>query len=195
MRRFTIIIIALAAVLALTMTTCENEADSDPTYEYGPGGGIIFYHSEAGFTMTDDPKVYHYLEAALTDFGALAWATEVFESTGIAGTETGFGTGKKNTALILAVDENAPAAKACDTYSKKGCTDWFLPSKDELNVLYEFYAAHGSGSYANFKRKDYWSSSQKSSDYAWAQDFYDGEQSEIYKWWYQTVYVRAIRAY
>ena len=105
----------------------------------GPGGGTIFYVSTAGFTVqgydgTGGFASYtaHYLEAAPADIGTRAWAT----NSGTVDTATEIGTGRKNTALILAeLDTNAPAAKACNDYSNGGKTDWFLPSSSELSQL------------------------------------------------------------
>ncbi|MDR2716465.1 MAG: hypothetical protein LBB89_00155 [Treponema sp.] len=117
----------------------------------GPGGGKIFYRLEAGFTMTDTNEVCHYLEAAPADMSTeLAWASSGYTTTDISGTGSKVGTGRKNTALILATDANAPAAKACKDYSNGGKTDWFLPSNDELYELYIIDASLGN----------YWSSSQ-----------------------------------
>ncbi|MDR0301503.1 MAG: DUF1566 domain-containing protein [Treponema sp.] len=163
----------------------------------GPGGGKIFYVSTAGFTMMDNSTTAHYLEAAPADMATtLAWASSAFipstfGGTGdwvdITGTETAIGTGRKNTALILATDADAPAAKACVEYSINEKTDWFLPSKDERNELYNRKADVGITS------GDYWSSSEYSSDYAWAQNFSNGGGGGSVKSY--TNLVRAVRAF
>jgi hypothetical protein len=127
----------------------------------GPGGGKIFYRLEAGFTQyanaTDTTgTTAHYLEAAPADMsGTYMWASTSYQSTNISGTGEAIGTGRKNTALILATDVNAPAAKACKDYSSNGKTDWFLPSYDELNQLNLNTASVG-----NMGTGTYWSSSQ-----------------------------------
>jgi hypothetical protein len=120
--------------------------------------------------MTDNNKVCHYLEAAPNDISPsdFQWASLEYIETNISGTETAIGTGRKNTDLILAKDADAPAAKACKEYSGGGKTDWFLPSKDELNELYVNRASVG-----NMKDYYYWSSSQRDSYNAWSQSFYD----------------------
>jgi hypothetical protein len=127
----------------------------------GPGGGKIFYYSEAGFTMTDNNQVCHYLEAAPANMPAtLAWASSGYTYTTISGTSESIGTGRKNTALILATDANAPTAKACKDYSNNGMTDWFLPSKDELRELYRNRALIGMGNSGVF-----WSSTHYDNNY------------------------------
>jgi len=102
------------------------------------------------------------------------------------------GGGRKNTLLILAVDENAPAAKACDSYINGGKTDWFLPSKDELNEMYKqknLFTNFGTGNVS----ARYCSSSQYDYMDAWYQTFNDGQQSSISKTFVSSV--RAIRAF
>ena len=158
--------------------------------DIGPGGGKIFYYSVEGFTMTDNDQVCHFLEAAPNNMpSTLAWASSGYTSTNITGTETAIGTGRKNTALILATDANAPAAKACKEYSNNGMTDWFLPSKDELNQLY------ANRSYVGNMGGLLWSSSQYNYTYsdAWSQYFGNGVQDYGLK--YSYIYVRAVRAF
>jgi hypothetical protein len=140
----------------------------------GPGGGKIFYVSTTGFTvqMVNSAQNYtaYYLEAAPDDMETtLAWASTAptdYSETDIPDTDierSVIGPGRKNTALILAIDANAPAAKACNDYSNNGKTDWFLPSLGELKQLFE-----NSTSVGNLKMTvdnvnythNYWSSSQ-----------------------------------
>ena len=131
----------------------------------GPGGGKIFYVSATGFYMTDNSQLCYYLEAAPDDMGTkLAWASSAFippaqGGTGnwvsITGTTQAIGAGRNNTALILATDAAAPAAKACNDYSNNGKNDWFLPSELELNQLYVNRTSVG-----NMEVYPYWSSSQ-----------------------------------
>jgi len=175
----------------------------------GPGGGKIFYVSAEGFTMTDNNSTAHYLEAASADMATtLAWASSAFippnyGGTGgwadITDTATEIGTGRKNTALILTTDTNAPTAKACNDYSNGGKTDWFLPSLAELYYLYENRTSVG-----NLKMTEdsvnyihiYWSSSQDGDDSsaAWVQYFSDGRQGYSYGK-NDTYSVRAVRAF
>jgi hypothetical protein len=69
--------------------------------------------------------------------------------------------------------ESARAAQMCAALKINGYNDWFLPSKDELNLIY-----------TNLKKKKiyaltndwYWSSSQASNVGAWFQRFSDGDQ-------------------
>jgi uncharacterized repeat protein (TIGR02543 family) len=104
--------------------------------ETGPGGGKIFYRSKDGFTMTYDNSTAHYLEVTPADIGNFVWASQNDIDTYIPGTESGIGTGRKNTSLINEkIGLNAPAAYECFEYNN-GKSDWFLPSIDELEQLY-----------------------------------------------------------
>jgi len=74
----------------------------------------------------------------------------------------------------------------------KACADlgdgWRLPTKDELNILYE--NKDKIGGFANY----YWSSTESDSNTAWFQDFDDGYQGYGDKA-SLTSYVRAVRAF
>jgi hypothetical protein len=75
------------------------------------------------------------------------------------------GTGAQNTAKIVAgcnEATNLVAAKIADAYSLYGFDDWYLPSIDELSLLYDQRVAVG-----NFNG-DYWSSTEDLSDSALA---------------------------
>ena len=87
---------------------------------------------------------------------------------------TGVGYGAENTRLIVA--QNGPgryAAAHVDALVRNGKSDWFLPSKDELNLLYDHFALRGRPA---MDKAPYWSSSENNSNYAWYQLFQDGTQ-------------------
>lgn len=117
-------------------------------------------------------------------------------------TGTAIGTGKTNTQLLVnamgaetyssssgSTKTANYAAKLCDdlTYSVNGVTynDWFLPSKDELNLMYTELYKKGLGGFAH---NNYWSSSEYDyfAYYAWRQDFRGGYQYlyDRYAAWY-----------
>ena len=81
------------------------------------------------------------------------------------------------------------AAKKCLDYSYGGYDDWFLPSKDELNLIYHNLHKRGLGSFAN---DYYWSSSEDSVYGAWRQDFSKGGQ---YSTGRTNNYVGAVRVF
>jgi hypothetical protein len=85
------------------------------------------------------------------------------------------------------------AAGLARAYSGGGYTDWYLPSKDELNKLWVNRAKIGGFSSSGY----YWSSSEYSvysAYYAWYQYFGSGYQSYSLKSSY-SLRVRAVRAF
>jgi hypothetical protein len=150
----------------------------------GPAGGIIFY-----VDADDAYPGWKYLEAAPADIsGTKAWASTAYQSTDISGTTSAIGSGAANTALILATDADAPAARACADYVSGDYDDWFLPSKDELNAMYTNIRAIGG-----FDSGYYWSSSQYSTDFSWGQNFSNGNPYYHHKSGPGSV--RAVRAF
>ena len=105
-------------------------------------------------------------------------------STGIA-----LGTGNANTNAIIAVygPENN-AANLCADLVLGGYSDWYLPSKDELNQLYL-----NKGAVGGFVSGYYWSSTEYSNATAWMQYFDIGDQSFYFK--NNTNFVRAVRLF
>jgi len=198
--------IITAGMLLLCMAACggddgggnNNNNNNNTGFnigDTGPGGGIIFYKSETGFTvqMVNSAQNYtaHYLEVAPTNQGNFAWSSAGFTSTSIAAVQddsSSVGTGRKNTDLILATDADAPAAKACKNYNGGGQNDWFLPSGYEQNMLYEQKSILG------FSSGFFWTSSQSGYSMAWGWDFttsnwpQNGNKGTAYV-------VRAIRAF
>jgi uncharacterized repeat protein (TIGR02543 family) len=149
------------------------------------------------FTGTGDATVTaHYLEAAPADIieGWVPWSSAAGLSyIDIHGTGTAIGTGMRNTALILAHDATAPAALVTRNASNTGgiLTDWFLPSKDELNQL-----RVNRDAVSNLGNMWYWSSSQYeyNSNNVWVHHIDTGTQANDAgkgEYWL----VRAIRAF
>jgi hypothetical protein len=105
-------------------------------------------------------------------------------------TGTAIGTGTTNTDAIIAVLQGSGnyAASIARDYNGGGYTDWFLPSKDELNQLYEHQTAIGG-----FTNYYYWSSTEIDASTAWFQAFSYGGQFGATKG--STSSVRAVRAF
>jgi hypothetical protein len=157
------------------------------TYE----GGKVFYIFQEG-----DPGYVagetHGLIAAPSD---IPYGTyKIFPSCYASyGTSTALGTGAANTTKILACTaDNENAAKLVDALTDGGYSDWYLPSKDELNLLYLNRISAGN----NFASNEYWSSSEVSFGmytHAWYQFFTDGGQGPEGKNYQKGV--RAIRSF
>ncbi|MBL4642316.1 MAG: DUF1566 domain-containing protein, partial [Flavobacteriaceae bacterium] len=142
-------------------------------------GGVVFYVSPPGQSQ-------YALVSSLSDEG---W-TQIWQNkyTLIAffkfnhyvnGTSTLMGTGKTNTDKIIEElrigsynNGNFAAKSAREYHNAGGYTDWFLPSKNELNQLYiQKDILESVSGFNNFKQAYYWSSSEVNADKAWAQYF------------------------
>ena len=69
---------------------------------------------------------------------------------------------------LVGMDWNS-AKTACDELILNGYSDWYLPSKEELNAVYVNLKQVGVGGFAE---DSYWSSTEDGNDYAWTQNFY-----------------------
>jgi hypothetical protein len=154
-----------AAAAAPAAKPAKKPAAQPATYsigDTGPGGGIVFY--DAGSVRPWG----RYLEAAPDRWSGRALDPEVpwcYSDTDVW-TSTVIGAGAANTNAMLAGCPSG-AANSASGYRGGGLTDWFLPSRDELNELHGFW---GHGLTGNF----YWSSSQNVPASAWYQDFSRG---------------------
>ena len=141
----------------------------------GPGDGKIFY---VDMTRAVGSQ---YFEAACAGWlnncdGTTADPTADWGCNGesiIFADATAIGTGEGNTKWIVdgCSDPAGFAADLAADYSNSGESDWFLPSKDELNKLYINRASVGGLSTAT-----YWSSSESTAYGAWYQLFGGGGQ-------------------
>lgn len=204
-------LIGILLVLSLVVASCKSDMSKDndnvtpsaaitltlksaalQTFTIGQnyGGGIIFYIDGTG---------QHGLIADINDtnYRMLKWGDSYYLNTGA--TATAVGTGAANTKKIIAVQgtKYIYAALVCANYRGGGYADWFLPSKDELYLLYKQKIA---GVVKNFTWGAYWSSSEfyvaanpKQQAYAWTKIFYS--ENAFYSLKDRVDGVRAIRAF
>jgi len=150
-------------------------------------GGIIAYILQPG-DPDYDANVKHGLIAAPSDQSTgIKWFNGSYTTTGA--TAIALGTGNANTNTIVANQgPGSYAARLCYDLVLGGYSDWYLPSKDELNKLYLNRVAVGG-----FTVNGYWSSTEFDINYAWNQLFFSGNQFASYK--NSTDNVRAVRAF
>jgi hypothetical protein len=112
------------------------------------------------------------------------------EGTNIAGTQLIVGSGLNNTeAIYVGCATAGTAARICYDLDYNGYTDWYLPSRDELNLLYTYKTEVGG-----FGTGTYWSSTQATNNTAWIKSFSDGTSSSYFKNT-MTYRVRAVRTF
>ena len=120
----------------------------------GPAGGIIFY----------DKGIYsngwRYLEAAPVryEYSKKVWGGYGKE---VEDTNTNIGSGASNTEKIVSIFGDSEPYSAKVDYGAKLChslevikdgevyDDWFLPSKDELNQMYQFLKINDLGDFSD----------------------------------------------
>jgi hypothetical protein len=177
------------------------ETETDPTVtKYSVGdfaqGGIVFWVDETG---------QHGLVAAKVDQDSgsgIQWYNGFDTDTEAHG--DGVYAGEMNTMLIIAnqgSNSNDYAAGVCANYTvtESGVTygDWYLPSKDELNKMYQNKATIDAAARTNggsgFACPYYWSSSEDTKYKAYSQNWSDGDQGSGDK--SNTSGVRAVRAF
>ena len=142
------------------------------------GGGIIFYLDKTGQHGLIAPPVD---QSTGMPFNGVRWGcTGNFLNI----TDTSLGSGKSNTDLMLSKCSDSPtAASLCDTCQYGGFSDWYLPSKQELDILDSRASIVGGGLDVNA----HWSSSEYDSANAW---YGQGHTGKDY-----TACVRAIRSF
>ncbi|MDO9254725.1 MAG: DUF1566 domain-containing protein [Bacteroidales bacterium] len=157
------------------------------------GGGKVAY-----LLQSDDPgfdvNTTHGLIATDSDqdYGT-NWGCPTTALSGADG--TAIGTGNQNTLDIIAgCATEGIIARLCADLSLNGFSDWYLPSKDELNKLYINMAAIGNFDTSSWGL--YWSSSEINFytwTYAWIQKFSTGSQEYYYKT--NSILTRPIRSF
>ncbi len=170
----------MSAIILYTVVSCNKIIDTNPgtgsdsalTLKTGSlfiglqyGGGIIFYIDSTG---------QHGLIAAKADTEEPAlWA---YKDSLLGVRSSRIGSGKRNTlkTYIILGDQGEGsdyAALRALEYSYKGLHDWYLPSKQELNLLY--LQKEMIGGFSPFA---YWSSTEYDENLAWFQNFSNGQQ-------------------
>ena len=171
--------------------------------------GYVFYAKES---YSDG---WRYLEAAPAingQFTNIEWGAYGY-TVSPAATGLLVGTGAVNTANIVTYhngldpdyyatpgnynvnNDGTVAAKSCAELNINGYEDWFLPSQDELNLMY--LNLHNEDTpVGGFAAYFYWSSSEVNSDNVWRQNLSNGGQfNDNFTSKYNNIRTRAVRAF
>ena len=164
-------------------------------------GGVVFYIFVDGETGYVAGETHGLITAVEDQSSSIAWNNGGNFPTGATG--SAIGTGTANTTTIInaqnaqGASQTSYAAGLARAYTGGGYTDWFLPSKDELNRMWlkrtdiNTTALANDGS--NFSTNYYWSSTEVGDSVAYRQYFDTGSQSYVNK--NNTYNVRAVRAF
>ena len=142
------------------------------------------------YTFSDSG--YAYITAATDQSTSAQWGcqgTLIPEGA----TPEAIGQGVINTPTIVATCATAGiAARLADQLVLNGFSDWFLPSLEELGMMWTELASDGLGSFANHI---YWSSTQASATQAYTVDMNNGNQGTHSKGNTSNRYTRAMRRF
>lgn len=139
-------------------------AGDGPVYEIGktgPAGGIVFHVTDGGLHGLE---ASHEDQSTSAEWGCLGTDLALPNISSAATPDPN--TGAYNTSQILAAGCGASSAAglASRYMGPNGITTgWYLPNKEELNLLYQAKVNETVGGFAS---DDYWSSSEFSSRYA-----------------------------
>ena len=121
----------------------------------------------SGYNSADKEYIFGYYRKSKNGDNLYVNGTTSYNESDCTTTATGMG--KKNTEMLVkAMGDKAYtqptgtatdiyAAKLCDDLVYNGYDDWFLPSDEELTLMYENLHKKGKGSFAS---DSYWSSSE-----------------------------------
>lgn len=170
--------------------------------DIGPAGGMIFFVDE-----NDEYPDFDYLEmnAGYEGIGQYAFGYYCDSDNGtnkVVGTGTGIGEGKSNTEKLVASmgdsayleisrnEKGVYAAKKAYDYEQGGYDDWFLPSLEELDLIYRNVKVPNL---CSLDDGTYWSSSEYDESRAWSEYFASDYQGSYAR--DDGEYVRPCRAF
>ena len=167
---------------AVDNPSCSTAAIGCRIGDVGPGGGIVVY--DAGSAQPWG----RYLEIApkQCESSRLQYSRGDGGSSRIFRTQTErvatklIGAGERTTERLQRLRAPDLAATVAWASTCGGKTDWFLPSKDELNEAFR-WLSHSRRDFeltpaGQFERGYYWTSSDYNGRTAWTQYFADGQQ-------------------
>lgn len=197
-----VLILASAPLFLSCASAPETSRESQPTFiksegpyyvgDRGPAGGWIIYDKG------NNSEGWRYMEAAPVDQTPDSWRHKGLAEWGCHGTAipgaryTAIGRGMLNTKAILeGCDEPDTAARMCADYRGGGKDDWFLPSLDELELIFTHLFKQRIG---GLRLGEYWSSTETTNGrHAWHHNFTNEMQLSCNK--YPNYRVRCVRVF
>ena len=157
------------------------------------GGGVIFH------LWKDAQGVEHGLIIDKTDLSTTQVWSNINATLIDASAQSSWDGLSNSNAIVGQAGHTSSAASICLNSTNGGQSDWYLPSIDELSLLWHsrfnvnksLSAIGGATVLPNSAY--YWSSTEDASNYVWFFYFYDGDAGASAK--FNANYVRAVRAF
>ena len=156
------------------------------------GGGVIFH------LWKDALGFEHGLIIDKTDLGtAQVWSNIDATLIGASAQSSWDGLSNSN-AIVGQAGHTSSASALCLNSTNGGQSDWYLPSAQELNMLWNNYYTVARSliqitGATQLQSATYWSSTESNTSYAWGFYFASGYAEYINK--VAPIYVRAVRAF
>ena len=177
-----------AATVKLTAPTVVGDF-FDEGYVYCLGGSCV----TTGPAPTNGEVI-----AAGDNSTSTQWYNNTFITTAATSSTKGYNSIDGNTGLIIA-SQGAPvvadyAANLCGSYnSGDEAANWYLPAKNELNLIYANITTLNTAGASLSVTSGYWSSTETNSKFAYEQDFSNGDSNSTRKSFGDSV--RCVRAF
>ena len=155
------------------------------------GGGVIFH------LFKDAQGVEHGLIVDKTDLSTNVWSN-VNQIEIVPSAQSSWDGLSNSNAIVGQAGHTSSASALCLNLTNGGQSDWYLPSVQELNMLWNNYytvarsLSQISGA-TQLQQAAYWSSTETGANGAWSCNFYNGFASSLNKG--NAAYVRAVRAF
>ena len=155
------------------------------------GGGVIFH------LFKDAQGVEHGLIVDKTDLSTNVWSN-VNQIEIVPSAQSSWDGLSNSNAIVGQAGHTSSASALCLNLTNGGQSDWYLPSVQELNMLWNNYytvarsLSQISGA-TQLQQAAYWSSTETGANGAWSCNFYNGFASSLNKG--NTAYVRAVRVF
>lgn len=159
--------------------------------DVGPGGGLVFY--DAG-SEQDWGQYIEMAPKAWNGGGADPTAEWCNPTVNVTGTGKRIGWGLRNTQAIAQACTDS-AAKMAQDYGGGSLSDWFLPSRGELEVLSNYVQGSSLSSAYAFDNAYYWSSTPEMNTSQAARSEYVNDGQDYAKSTWEVLSVRPVRAF
>jgi hypothetical protein len=191
--KFLTVAFLISFLFSCTKDDGKTEIKKYEVGDQGPAGGVVFY------VKTSKTDGWQYIEVAQEDIEGSEWGC--FDSPVSNARISDIGMGKENTKAIVDlhdgfdnyyenpsvcsnVSNGSVAAKLCLDYVNGGADDWFLPSENEMKLIYENVHLTGLGNFTTGGVNEtilYWTSTEHDDNTAVTEDFSTGDRGYLCK--------------